>query len=286
LPKKLEGHLWGTLALLAVTITWSTTFAVSKAAYGHLTPAQLTASRFTLSALVLTPRLAGLTRGEVRLGTLLGALQFFCCATVFWGLRSTGAGRSAFLISLSVFLVPLASGALGRPVTWIQAASTVLALAGVGIFTGGVSSFGAGDAWVVLSAAIFAAYMLVIEKAGPQQSPLRLSGFQLVVVAVMSFLWLGLEGTLGTTIGNVVAVWPSVGYLAITAILTTSLQGWGQRYVSAQESAVIFVLEPVLASVWAWIFLGERVAATALPGAALIIVANLWSQLTPRKRRT
>ena len=187
--------------------------------------------------------------------------------------------KRQFLISLSVFMVPLANAALGRAVSWIDGAATVVALAGVAIFTGGVSSLSAGDGWIILSAASFALYMLVIERAGPQENPLRLCGLQLLVVAVLGIIWLGIEGSLGGTPAAVLAVWPSILYLALTSIVTTSLQGWGQRYVSAQESAVIFVLEPVLASVWAWFVLGERVAMSAIPGAALIIAANLFSQL-------
>src|SRR5450755_735826 len=102
-------HTAGLLALLIVTVIWSTTFPVAKAAFDHLSPALLTACRFAISALLVAPRLAGLTRIEVHLGGILGVFQFLCVAAVFIGLESTGAGRSAFLISLSVFMVPLAN---------------------------------------------------------------------------------------------------------------------------------------------------------------------------------
>jgi drug/metabolite transporter (DMT)-like permease len=78
-------------------------------------------------------------------------------------------------------------------------------------------------------------------------------------------------------------VWMSVVYLSVCAICTTSLQGWGQRYVSAQESALIFILEPVLATLWSYWFLGETLPATALPGAVLILGANVWSQMARAK---
>ena len=279
---RFEGHAGGLAALFIVTFIWSTTFPVAKAAFDHLSPAMLTACRFLISALLLANRFTGLTRGEARLGGVLGALQFLCVAAVFHGLRSTGAGRSAFLISLSVFMVPLANLARGRKVRPVHLLAAAIALAGVSLLTGagsGGGGFTTGDAWIVFSAVMFAAYMLILEAAGPQESPLRVSAFQLLVVAALAFVWLFLDGAPSDFVAALKPVWISVVYLAVCAIFSTSLQGWGQRYVSAQESALIFILEPVLVTVWSYWFLGEKLPAGAIPGAALILGANLWSQI-------
>jgi drug/metabolite transporter (DMT)-like permease len=275
-------------ALLLVTLLWSTTFPVAKAAFDHLSPSLLTAARFLLSALLLANRLGGLSRADLRLGGLLGVLQFLCVAAVFHGLKTTGAGRSAFLISLSVFMVPLANLVRGRKVRGVQLAAAAIALVGVSLLTGAFSGgpgggFSTGDAWIVFSALMFAAYMLVIEAAGPQESPLRLSALQLLVVAVLAVGWVWMEGPPAHIGSDLKPVWISVIYLAVCAVCTTSLQGWGQRYVSAQESALIFILEPVLATIWSYWFLGETVQATALPGAALILGANVWWQMARAK---
>ena len=272
-------HTAGLLALLVVAILWSTTFPVAKAAFAQLSPALLTACRFAISAALVSPRLFGLSRDEVRLGGVLGLLQFLCVAAVFIGLESTGAGRSAFLMSLSVFMVPLANVLRGKRVGWVQLAAAGIALVGVALFTGaGIGGFTRGDWWFVVSAAMFAAYMLIIEGAGPQENSVRQSAVQLLVVAVLAFAWLAWAGMPPDLWAAVKPVWPSVVYLGICAILTTNLQVWGQRYVSAHEAALIFILEPVLATVWSYWFLGETLSATAIPGAALILGANLWLQ--------
>ena len=277
-------HTSGLLALLVVTLIWSTTFPVGKAAFDHLSPPLLTACRFAISALLVAPRLFGLTQAEARWGAILGLVQFLCVAAVFIGLESTGAGRSAVLISLSVFLVPLANLVRGKGVGWAQLAAAGLALVGVALFTGaGLGGFTRGDWWIILSAAMFAAFMLIIEAAGPQESPVRQSAVQLLVVAVLAFLWLAWVGLPVSVLGAVKPVWVSVVYLGICAIFTTNLQIWGQRYVSAHEAALIFILEPVLATVWSYWFLGETISATAIPGALLILAANLWSQFARRK---
>ncbi len=279
-----RSHTKGLLALLFITLIWSTTFPVAKAAFHHLSPPLLTACRFAISALLMSPKLAGLSRGEIRLGAVLGLLQFLCVAAVFIGLESTGAGRSAFLISLSVFMVPLANLLRGHRIAWTQIAASVMALAGVALFTGaGLGGFTRGDWWIIGSAAMFAAYILIIEGAGPQPSASRQSAVQLLVVAILALGWLWWAGLPESVVAVVRPVWISVVYLGICAILTTSLQVWGQRYVSAHETALIFILEPVLATVWSYWFLGETLSATSLPGAVLILAANLWSQWSERK---
>jgi drug/metabolite transporter (DMT)-like permease len=280
-----EGHTGGLAALFLITFVWSTTFPVAKAAFEHLTPSFMTAVRFALATLFLANRFKGLTRAEARLGSVLGLLQFVSVAAVFQGLQTIGAGRSAFLISLSVFMVPLGNRLLGHPVRRVQVAAAVVALAGVLLLTGAweSGSFTRGDAWVVLSAATFAVYTLVIEWAGPQENPVRGGAFQILIIAILSVVWCFGEGLPAEPVAALKAVWISVLYLAFCAICTTSLQAWGQRYVSAQESALIFIFEPVLATLWAYWFLGEVLPATALPGAALILVANVWSQLARGK---
>ena len=277
-------HTAGLLSLLIVTIVWSTTFPVAKAAFDHLSPALLTACRFAISALLVAPRLLGLSRAEAQLGTVLGLLQFLCVAAVFIGMESSGAGRSAFLISLSVFMVPLANVLRGKRMGWVQLAAAAIALIGVALFTGAAfGGFTRGDWWIIGSAVMFTAYMLIIEAAGAQESPVRQSAVQLLIVAVLAFAWLAWEGLPVSVMAAVRPVWIHVVYLGICAILTTNLQVWGQQYVSAHEAALIFILEPVLATVWSYWFLGETLSAMALPGAALILGANLWSQFAQGK---
>jgi drug/metabolite transporter (DMT)-like permease len=64
-------------------------------------------------------------------------------------------------------------------------------------------------------------------------------------------------------------------------VLVVTLQAWGQQRVDALRSAIIFGLEPVFAAVTAWLLLGERMGAVALAGAALVVLALIWSQWQP-----
>ena len=55
---------------------------------------------------------------------------------------------------------------------------------------------------------------------------------------------------------------------------------WQQR-VDAMRSAIIFGLEPVFAALTAWLMLGEKMGWMAMGGAALVVVALVFSQMAP-----
>ena len=54
-----------------------------------------------------------------------------------------------------------------------------------------------------------------------------------------------------------------------------------QQRVDALRSAIVFGLEPVFAALTAWILLDERMGLVALSGAALVVLALIWSQWQP-----
>jgi drug/metabolite transporter (DMT)-like permease len=76
-------------------------------------------------------------------------------------------------------------------------------------------------------------------------------------------------------------------YLGLLAsVLVVTLQAWGQQRVDALRSAIVFGLEPVFAALTAWALLGERMGLVALAGAALVVLALIWSQWQPAPRTT
>jgi hypothetical protein len=74
----------------------------------------------------------------------------------------------------------------------------------------------------------------------------------------------------------------AVAYLGLIAsVIVVTLQAWGQQRVDAMRSAIVFGLEPVFAALTAWVLIGEQMGAVAMAGAALIVVALIFSQWTP-----
>src|SRR6218665_2904018 len=79
--------------------------------------------------------------------------------------------------------------------------------------------------------------------------------------------------------------WIAVSYLGLLAsVLVVTLQAWGQQRVDAMRSAIVFGLEPVFAALTAWVLLGEQLGWAGCSGAALIVGALVFSQITPPAR--
>ena len=51
------------------------------------------------------------------------------------------------------------------------------------------------------------------------------------------------------------------------------------RHIPAPRAAVVATLEPLLAGVFAWLLLGEELAAVQLAGGAAVLGAVVWVQL-------
>ena len=83
------------------------------------------------------------------------------------------------------------------------------------------------------------------------------------------------------------ATWWAIGYLALFATaLVAVLQTYAQRRVPAYLAALIFVLEPVFAALFAFLLLGERLGWQGWLGGALVVAAMLVAELRlPRPHR-
>ena len=298
-------HALGLILLIVVTAIWGSTFAVVKTATETLAPATLVAWRFTLAVLTLLPLFGlGLGRGkpndpqsgqdkwgQVKLGRafwrdslILGLWLVAGYATQTLALGVTSANRAAFLTGLNVVMVPLWLALTGGRKPGVRLWGAVL-LAALGIallsWEGGAPNV--GDAWAFGCALSYTGYILALERAAPRWPPLAFAGSQVLAVTLLSWLWAALSGA---------ASWPPPGswgvllYLGVAATaVTTLLQTLGQRWVGATEAAVIYALEPVAASAFSFVLLGEAVGRRGLLGGALVVAAMLLSQLPGRRGR-
>ena len=73
--------------------------------------------------------------------------------------------------------------------------------------------------------------------------------------------------------------------LAVSSLLSTALaftiMAWAQQITTATRAALIFALEPVVAWLFSFFFMGEVLPARAVAGAALILGGILVAELKP-----
>jgi len=272
--------------------------------------------RFALAALVTLPWLfegemfndiSGEINRDILMATWLGfevglwnSIGYVAQAV---GLETTQAGKSAFICSLAVVVVPLLDFVTGskriETRQWIGAILAVvgvafLELAGGGEVVGAVqqSSTGilsTGDMLSLVQPFAFGIGFWKIEKALHQYptEARRLTAAQLLAVfcaslcygwsaidisALHSFPWL--EWMTSPTI-LFSLFWTGV----ITTALTIYMENKAMETLSAAEATVIFATEPLWGTAFAAAVMGEQFGVNSAIGAAFIMIACFYSNL-------
>ena len=237
------------------------------------------ALRFVLAgillALVLRHRRLAWPRGRDLAGlVLLGALgytaQSFC---FFSALNHLTVGLAVLLLYLHPALVLLAGAALGRQrLTPRKAALAAASFAGILLTVrGDLAGTPVGLAFGIGAALIYTNYILVGEHLTPRTGVIPAATVIVLSAAVMFSSAALAEGVRwpGTAAG-----WLAVAGIAVfgTALAIVTFFAGVQR-IGAGDAATLSTLEPVVALVLAFFFLGEQLGAVQLAGAVLVIVS-------------
>lgn len=287
----MTSRLRGLLLLILVTAVWGSTFAVVKQLGEVLPPAVLIAWRFLIAALALLPAALLLRPARPaavpassgpasvlwRDGLLLGAWLIAGYGTQTVALQTTGANRAAFFTALSVVLVPLwLVAAQRRRIPAVLWAALPLAVAGLALLSWEGGRLVVGDLWALACAVTYAGFIVTLEKVARNHAPLPFTLAQVLAVAGLALVWAAVAepGRLLPPPG----AWGPLLYLGVVATaLTTLLQTVGQRHVSAAEASLVYTLEPVAATAFSFVLIGEQVGVRGLLGGLLVVGATILS---------
>ncbi len=199
----------------------------------------------------------------------------------------TSVSASVVLVTTGPLWVLLLSPRfLGAPIAGRNLLSFALALAGVVVIVGGDFAVSArallGDAMALVAAGCMAGYLVVGKRL---RSEVPLSSYLAVVYGCAA------AGLAAAVAAARVSAWPAspvawlplVG-LALGPTLTGhSLLNWALAHTQAYRVNLAVLLEPVLASFWTWLFIGEAPPLHVVPGAALILGALALEYLPGRR---
>jgi drug/metabolite transporter (DMT)-like permease len=163
---------------------------------------------------------------------------------------------------------------------WRVIASSLVALAGVAIMTGGAAHAGhlAGDLLALAMTLTFAVTMVLMRRGGRQVS-------MMPAVAIMCFL---------TSV--IAAPFARLGPVTTLPLLDLALFGtcqlglglvfltFGMRRVPATRAALIGMLDTPLAPLWVWLAFSEVPPLLTLVGGAVVMAAVLWNMTAPARR--
>jgi drug/metabolite transporter (DMT)-like permease len=174
---------------------------------------------------------------------------------------------------------------------WVALA---LALAGlalvVEVWSEGLVLDGVGLAAALAAAVAYAVYILMAERGVRRRDPISLSCygflfaalFWLVVAPVWNFPAAELDDSV-SLLGNLDHVSLPVSLLLLFVVAVGTMTTFGLvvtalRHISATRAAIIATLEPVVASVVAWAWLGESLGAAQLAGGGVVLAAIVLAQ--------
>ncbi|MHC5735795.1 DMT family transporter [Nostoc sp.] len=271
----------GIILLIFVNLSGATTFPLTKDIVSSLSPSALIASRFVIAAAVFALNLRNINAILFRDGTVLGLLLFFLLAIETIALKTIPANRAAFIVSLSALIVPLLGWLSGKRVLLRTFLTAGVAVIGIGIMFWEGGELRIGDLLMFVDTFIYAAYLIFLERVAPRHPTLPLTSVQLMFVAVLGVLWNN------TQILNQFEVlcqhWGVILYLGLVSTAAVIwFQTLAQQWVSSDEAALLYTLEPLFATIFSFSLLGEHLGIRGLIGAILVLLALVLSQ-SPQK---
>lgn len=186
-------------------------------------------------------------------------------------------GEGAFIVSLSMIIVPIIAWALykERPkrAFWV---ATPIAVAGLAFLslTGGWNS-SPGQVWFLCSACTLALHFNINSKLAKSLPVMAVTCIQLFVAGLLASTASMLSEDFPS------AIEPSIwGWFAASAVLATSLryvmQTMGQKGCGPANAALIMLLEPIWTVVLSVIWYGEQLSMNKYIGCSLILLSLLY----------
>ena len=279
--------LLATLALLAMTACWGSTFFLIKDLLDRLPVLDFLAVRFAIASIalwLLAPRALGrLSRGSLRHAVVLGLLYGVAQILQTAGLAHTPASVSGFITGMYVVCTPLFAAVLLHSrisaATW---GAVALAMVGLGVLTLSGFSVGYGEAITFVSALLYALHIVGLGAWSDARQAMGMTIVQLIVITVVCLVVTAPDGV---ELPSTSRDWLSVTYMAVFAgALALAGQTWAQAHLAPTRTAIIMSMEPVFAAFFAVLLGGESATARMLVGGLLVLTAMLIVELVPHRR--
>ena len=279
----ISGLLWGTGGLTGSLLSRAAGLSAISVAACRLTAGGVLIVVF----LTLTGRRWPAGREAWTRITAIGLLAALYQSCYFTAVSLTSVPQATLVtIGAAPIIVLGADRVTGRPTGRFAAATTGLAVTGLGLLVGLPSGFGetavlASAGMAVLAAAGFAAVTLAGSRPVPGLDDLTVTGFGFTIggLALMPVAQLagGIDFRPGlAAIGLLVALGTGPTAVAYTLYFR------GLRSAAASTAALLSLLEPLTGTILAAVLLRERLSVTGVAGAAIIAMAVL---LTVRANR-
>lgn len=276
-------------ALLAVAAMWGISFVWMKDILDQQDVYSFLVSRFIVAALVMvvvnTRFIMKINRKILLKGSVIGTALGLGYIFQTLGLERTTPAITGFITGLYVVLTPLIGALILKEKLTVQAWFYIaLATIGLGVLSISGFSIGTGEFFVLISAFLFAAHILLLSRWSKDFDAYTLTFIQLLTCAVVSGIPASLNGFVAPPDRQVWAV------ILFTAVFATFfafvVQTWAQARISATKVAVILTMEVVFAALFSVALGAEPLTLRILLGGSMVLIAMIMivqPKVTPTK---
>lgn len=213
-----------------------------------------------------------------------------CLASNFqqMGIEHSTVGKSAFITTLYIVLVPLLGLFLKKKLPVQIWCGVILAMIGLYLLCMKDEAFvlEIGDIYLLLCALFFTIQITAVDYFAPKVNCIALSMMQFFVTAVLSGICMifnelpTLENILGATI-------PLLYAGVLSSGVAYTFQIIGQKHLAPTIASLIMSLESVFATLAGWVVLHEVLSTKELIGCGLVFTAVILTQIPiPTKKTT
>jgi drug/metabolite transporter (DMT)-like permease len=301
LMKSQSSAIKGYLLAVGATIIWSGNLVIARGLSEHIPPVGLTFWRWFIAAAVFAPFAIKSTMADwqlIKKHILYLSVTAFVGVTLFnilmyiAGHTTTAINLSLIAISSPIFIIVFARIMFGEQITAKKITGIILAVSGVLLLiTGGSISkllnltFAVGDVWMLIAAAAFAFYSVLVKKKPPAMHlhTFLLSTFTLGIIFLIP-LYFGEHLLYKTVI---------VDRSTVLALLYSGVLGslvsffmWNKAIliIGPSRSALIYYMIPVFTGISAYLFLNEKFRIISLFSMILIVCGILTANYVSKPK--
>ncbi|ADM27403.1 protein of unknown function DUF6 transmembrane [Ignisphaera aggregans DSM 17230] len=262
------------LAIIVATFLWGSSFPIIKIvvcgidSFSYVWIRSLIAIAFLTPYIVYRAICCGIHRDSIYGGLVTGFAYLFGLWLQGWGTMYTSATNSAFITGLNTVFVHIYIAIARRSYRSTLAIELLTAVTGLYLLTNPGRTINIGDILVLLGAIAWAIQIVLVSRYGGRE-PVVFTYFELFPSLIFS-IYSTINGLPPITVTLLLGLF----YLGIACSgIAFALQAYGQKYISPEIASLVYLLEPVFASILSWIFLGETMSFTQIVGAMLIAIS-------------
>ncbi|MEM8680788.1 MAG: DMT family transporter [Planctomycetota bacterium] len=275
------------ILLLLVVACWGASFLIVKRATEEFSVLGFLGLRFTIAAVGVAPfAWPHLHRRTLGVGLAIGLVLAVSYLFQTYGLQTTTSTNSGLITGLFVVFVPWMNRWLFGVRTGFWAWTGIaVSVGGLALLTGTASTLRVGDLFTLFCAACFGLQVTLLDHYAPKHDAAGLAFGQLAGVAVICLIgWYAWEPASVVLPGR--DIWKAI---IVTGVICSGVaffvQTLTQRHLTAIETALIIMTEPIFAAIVGRYWGQDRLSETQWMGAGLILVAMALVSLQPLLER-